>query len=120
MDHSCPGFYQQNTKGQRPRPQKKMTQFLKKPHGRIFFFKSKSQPPGMQSDFQESEEWKRNIQEPGALALKPHPRVYTQGAAAQSTFQVTQVARKLMLTLSLAIRISIPQSFSRQWGKVRD
>lgn len=74
----------------------------------------------MQSDFQESEEWKRNIQEPGALALKPHPRVYTQGAAAQSTFQVTQVARKLMLTLSLAIRISIPQSFSRQWGKVRD
>lgn len=52
------------------------------------------------------------------LALKPHPRMHSQGVA-QNTFQVTQVARKLMLTLSLAIIISIPQSFSRQSGKVR-
>lgn len=70
-------------------------------------------------------EWgsgKRNIQEPGSkaihlhlpLALKPQPKRAHQGAAAQSTFRV---ARKLMLTLSLTIIISIPQTFSRQSGK---
>lgn len=49
----------------------------------------------------------------------PRPRMHIQEIAAQSTFQGTRVERKLLLTLLLTIIISIPQSFSRQAGRVR-
>lgn len=49
----------------------------------------------------------------------PRPRMHIQEVEAQSTFQVTQVERKLLLTLPLTVRISIPQSSSRQARRVR-
>lgn len=49
----------------------------------------------------------------------PRPRMHIQEVEAQSTFQVTRVERKLLLTLPLTVRISIPQSSSRQARRVR-
>lgn len=102
---------------------KKMTLLLEKPQGRIFFFfKSKSHPLVYNQTSKRVRKWKEEHtgvrhtghSSPSPTGTETPPKDAHQGAAAQSTFQVV---RKLMLTLSLTIIISIPQTFSRQSGK---
>lgn len=103
-----------------------MTLFLEKPQRKDFF---KSQNLNHQVYDQTSKRVKKWKEEhPAArhdghrlpLELKPTQGCTHPGGSSTEHISSDQAARKLMLMLSLAIIISIPQRLSRQLGKVRE